>query len=407
MIFQTLQGYRGRVKQSHPASRLAVTHHTRILAPRRAAIPPGAVPHQANVLAPRLAAIPPRVIDIALAGFLVFWTAQNSTADGEPPWATLLLGSAALALVVRRRWPVAVLAFTLVPYAITEYTGTGQPAVLVALYTVASLRSERTALLATAVAAATSVVTVSMPGDSWDLALARTLEVVFAAVLGLVIAEGRARRAREAAMLAQIAAADERIRIARELHDVVAHHLSVMVVQANLASETVKPDQPAFAPTQAIVTEGREALGDMRRVLGVLHTRDGPEAHAPQPGLAALDELIERVRSAGLEVTLSTEGDPPAISSGLDLTAYRIIQEALTNTLRHAQASEARVSIRYSPQYVQLEVADNGIGPRSNGSTGTGHGLDGMRERAALFGGKLTTGPNPGRGYLVQAELPV
>lgn len=114
-----------------------------------------------------------------------------------------------------------------------------------------------------------------------------------------------------------------------------------------------------------------------------------------------------RVRSAGLKVTLSTEGDPPAILSGLELTAYRIIQEALTNTLRHAQASEARVSIRYSPQSIGLEVADNGIGPSKNGSTDTGHGLKGMRERAELFGGKLTAGPNPGRGYLVRAELPV
>lgn len=302
---------------------------------------------------------------------------------------------------------MAVLLAALVPYAVTEYTGTGQPAVLVALYTVASLRSERTAILATALAGATSIVTVSVHGDSWDLALARTLEVVFAALLGLVIAEARSRRAREAAMLAQIAAADERMRIARELHDVVAHHLSVMVVQANLAAETVEPGQPAFAPTHAIVGEGREALADMRRVLGVLHAQEGSAQHAPQPGLAAVGDLLERVRAAGLTVTLTSEGEPPSISSGLDLTAYRIIQEALTNTLRHAQASEARVSIKYCPQSIGLEVADNGIGPSNNGSGPPGHGLDGMRERAVLFGGKLTTGPNPGRGYRVQAELPV
>jgi signal transduction histidine kinase len=365
------------------------------------------MPPQTKSLASRLVAIPPRVIDIALAAFLVWWTAVESTNDGEALWATLLLSGAALALVVRRRYPVAVFIFALIPYAITQYTGTGQPAVLVALYTVASLRSERTAILATLVAGATSVVAVFVHGDTWDLALARVLEVVFAGLLGLVIAEGRWRRRREVAMQAQIAATDERMRIARELHDVVAHHLSVMVVQANLAAETVEPNQPAFVPTHAIVAEGREALGDMRRVLGVLHTPDDLEDHAPQPGLAAVDELVERVRSAGLRVTLSTEGDPPSIPSGLDLTAYRIVQEALTNTLRHAQASEAHVSIRYCPQSIGLEVADNGIGPTRNGSTGTGHGLDGMRERAALFGGKLTTGPNPGRGYLVRAELPV
>lgn len=364
------------------------------------------VPEQTRSLASRLAAIPPQVLDVALAAFLVWWTIENSTSDGEPLWATLLLAAAALALVVRRRWPVAVLLFALVPYAVTQYTGTGQPAVLVALYTVASLRSERTAILATALAGATSIVTVSVHGDHWDLALARTLEVLFAAVLGLVIAEGRARRAREATMLAQIAAADERMRIARELHDVVAHHLSVMVVQANLAAETVEPDQPAFAPTHAIVGEGREALADMRRVLGVLHTEPESEEHAPQPGLAAVTDLLERVRAAGLQVTITTEGDPPSIPSGLDLTAYRIIQEALTNTLRHAQASEARVTISYSPELIGLEVADNGIGPSKNGAS-AGHGLDGMRERAELFGGKVTTGPNPGRGYRVRAELPV
>jgi signal transduction histidine kinase len=385
--FLAVQGYRERVKHSQSAT--------------------GVVPEQTGSVASRLAAIPPRVIDVALAAFLVWWTIQNATSDGEPLWSILLLSGAAAALVMRRRWPVPVLILALIPYAVTQYTGTGQPAVLVALYTVASLCSERTALLATGLAGVTSIVTVSVHGDAWDLALARTLEVVFAAVLGLVIAEGRARRAREIYMRAQMAAADERMRIARELHDVVAHHLSVMVVQGNLAAESVKPDQPAFTPTQAIVAEGREALADMRRVLGVLHTHDEPNGHAPQPGLAVIDELVDRVRAAGLKVTLSTEGEPPSISSGLDLTAYRIIQEALTNTLRHAKASEARVSIKYSPQSIGLEVADDGIGPSKNGSGARGHGLDGMRERAALFGGTVSEGPNPGRGYRVRAELPV
>jgi len=336
----------------------------------------------------------------------VWWTAENAINDGEALWATLLLSAAALALLVRRRWPVAVLLFALVPYAITEYTGTGQPAVLVALYTVASLRSERTAVLATAVAVTTSVVTVSVHGDSWDLALARTLEVVFAAILGLVIAEGRARRARETAMLAQIAAADERMRIARELHDVVAHHLSVMVVQANLAAETVKPDQPAFAPTQAIVSEGREALGDMRRVLGVLHTQEGSDGHAPQPGLGAVDELIERVRTAGLKATLATEGDPPSIPSGLELTAYRIIQEALTNARRHAEGAAIDVELHYTADALWLRVRDNGPGPPSAATPPGGHGLLGMRERAAAVGGKLRTGAASGGGFVVEAMLP-
>ena len=208
-------------------------------------------------------------------------------------------------------------------------------------------------------------------------------------------------------MLTQIAAADERMRIARELHDVVAHHLSAIVVQANLAAETVKPGHPAFAPTQAIVAEGREALADTRRVLGALRTDDDREERAPQPRLDRLDELLERVRAAGLNVRFTAEGDPSSIPTGLDLTAYRIVQEALTNTLRHANASEARVAIKYSPQSIALEITDNGIGPSENGSAPTEHGLDGMRERAALFGGTLNAGPNPGRGFRVQAELPV
>ena len=139
----------------------------------------------------------------------------------------------------------------------------------------------------------------------------------------------------------------------------------------------------------------------------MLRTRDDPEDHAPQPGLAALKELLDRVRAAGLDVRLSTEGEPPSIPAGLGLTAYRIVQEALTNTLRHAHASEAQISIKYSPRSIALEVADNGVGPSENGSISAGHGLDGMRERAALFGGTLTAGPNPGRGYRVRAELPV
>jgi signal transduction histidine kinase len=375
------------VTQSQPAGRIAASKRT-------------------SALASRILAIPQSVTDIALAGVLVLWTATES-ADAEPLGATLLLVAGAMAVAVRRRWPVAVFLVTLVPYVVTRYTGTGQPAVLVALYTVASVRSQRTAILATVLAAISTVVAVAVHGDSGSLAVGRVLEVVFAALLGLVVAERRRQRVREREMLADIAAADERVRIARELHDVVAHHLSVIVVQANLAAETVKPDHPAFAPIHAVVAAGREALADMRRVLGVLRTQDESDGRAPQPGLAGLDELLERVRATGLDVKLTTEGDPPSIPSGLDLTAYRIVQEALTNTLRHAQASEARVSIKYSPQSIALEVSDNGVGPSANGSTTAGHGLDGMRERAALFGGILTAGPNPGRGYRVLAELPL
>jgi signal transduction histidine kinase len=384
-----VQGYREPVNQSQLASRLAVT-------PR------------INRLVARLVAIPPRVTDMLLAaGLMVLPINLGVSFHQETLVDTLLLVAAAATVAVRRRWPLAVLGATLVPYVVTPDTSPAQPALFVALYTVATLRSQRTTILATMAAAIASVVAVAIHGGDWGLILSRVLEVVLASIVGLAVAERRRQRAREAGMLAQIAAADERVRIARELHDVVAHHLSVIVVQANLAAETVKPDHPAFAPTHAIVTEGRDALADTRRVLGVLRTRDDPEDHAPQPGLAALKELLDRVRAAGLEVRLSTEGEPPSIPAGLGLTAYRIVQEALTDTLRHAHASEAQISIKYSPRSIALEVADNGVGPSENGSISAGHGLDGMRERAALFGGTLTAGPNPGRGYRVRAELPV
>ena len=181
----------------------------------------------------------------------------------------------------------------------------------------------------------------------------------------------------------------------------------MIVVQANLAAETVERGDPAFAPVRAIVAEGRESLADMRRVLGVLRKNEDREERPRQPGLDCLDQLLEGVRATGLRVRLTREGNPPSIPAGLGVTGYRLIQEALTNTLRHAQASEAQVSIKYSPQVITLEVADDGVGPGGNGSMPPGHGLEGMRERVALFGGKLSTGPNPGRGYRVHAELPV
>jgi signal transduction histidine kinase len=389
MIFRRARAILGGVGLSQLASRIALSDRT-------------------NRFVARLLAIPIQVRDIALATALVV-VAINLAVTATPPESpadTLLLAAAAAAVAVRRRWPLAVFAAALVPYLATPRTGPAEPALLIALYTVATLRSPRTAILATSLAAAASVSAVAIHGGDWSLALSRTLEAVLASIVGLAVAEHRRQREREKAMLAQIAAAEERLRIARELHDLVAHHLSVIVVQANLAAETVEPGHPAFAPARAIVAEGRQALADTRRVLGVLRGHDHPYQRAPQPGLAALDELIERVRAAGIEVRLTTEGEAPIIPPGLDLTAYRIIQEALTNTLRHAHASKALVTVSYSPGSIALEVADNGIGPSWSGST-VGHGLAGMRERAALFGGELTAGPDPGHGYRVHAELPL
>ena len=201
------------------------------------------------------------------------------------------------------------------------------------------------------------------------------------------------------------AVADERVRIARELHDVVAHTLSVIVLQAG-AGRRIAPDQPerAAGVLGGIEALGREALGDMRRLVGILRT--GPEReHEPQPSLGRLPELADRVRSAGVAVDVRTEGEARPLPPGVDLSAYRIVQEALTNTLRHAGAGRAEVVVRYRGTGVEVEVTDDGRGPSANGATG-GHGLAGMRERVGMFGGELEVGSRDGGGFRVRAMLP-
>jgi signal transduction histidine kinase len=213
----------------------------------------------------------------------------------------------------------------------------------------------------------------------------------------------RLERGREAQARAAVAA--ERGRIARELHDVVAHSLSVMVVQAQAADRVLDGDQPSAREALASIdSTGRQALVEMRRLVGIL--REDPElALAPQPGLGQLAVLLDQVRAAGLPVTLAVEGKPQPLAPGVDLSAYRIVQEALTNALKHAGRAEASVAVRYRGEHVELEVTDDGRGPL--GDHGAGHGLVGMRERVALYGGELESGALNGRGFRVRARLPV
>ncbi len=209
------------------------------------------------------------------------------------------------------------------------------------------------------------------------------------------------RRARDRA-----AVADERARIARELHDVVAHSVSVMVVQAQ-AGPRLGDDRPAILATfQSIEDAGREALVELRQLLGILRRDDGQLAIGPQPGLDSLPSLIDQTRDAGVVVDLCVEGPRRPLPPGVDLSAYRIVQEALTNTLRHAQAANAAVVLRYTDAALSIEVNDDGRGPPPNGSV-VGHGLIGMRERAALYGGSLESGPAEGGGFAVRAVLPI
>lgn len=205
---------------------------------------------------------------------------------------------------------------------------------------------------------------------------------------------------------ARSAVAAERARIARELHDVVAHAVSVMVVQAGAAGEvlTAAPDQ-ARAPLESIQVTGRQALVELRRLLGVLRTDERAPQLAPQPGLADVAALAQRVREAGVPVQLAVEGRRNGVPPGLDVAAYRIVQEALTNVLKHAEATRADVAIRYRDDAIELTVRDDGHGPTA--SDGSGHGLVGMRERVLLYGGRFDAGPQPGGGFAVRARLPV
>jgi signal transduction histidine kinase len=205
---------------------------------------------------------------------------------------------------------------------------------------------------------------------------------------------------------ARSAVAEERTRIARELHDVVAHSVSVIVVQAQAGTRLLEDPQQARSAFRSIETTGREALVELRRLLGILRTADAQTAVGPQPGLASLDSLLEQVREAGLAVTVSVEGDPQPLPPGIDLSAYRIVQEALTNTLKHAGPAKARILLRYAAGALELEVVDDGSGPGPGGN-GSGHGLVGMRERAALYGGELEAGEGPQGGYAVRARLPL
>ena len=217
-----------------------------------------------------------------------------------------------------------------------------------------------------------------------------------------------ARLEQERDTQAQIAAAAERARIARELHDVVAHNVSVMVVQADGASYALdsEPEKARQALT-AIACTGRQALAEMRRMLGVLRNGDGDTGLAPLPGIGQLGELLEQTRAAGLAVTFTVQGVPAPLPGGVALAAYRIVQESLTNTRKHGGPdASAQVTLRYCEDVLVLRITDDGRGATA-AADGAGHGMTGMRERVALYGGALQAGPQPGGGYQVTARLPV
>jgi signal transduction histidine kinase len=214
----------------------------------------------------------------------------------------------------------------------------------------------------------------------------------------------QAEREREAA--ARIAVAEERARIARELHDIVAHAVSVMVLQVGAVRhklpDALAEDRDAL---RGVERAGRTALAEMRRLLGAMR-RDGDEAELlPQPGLDGLDSLLEEIGRAGLPVELHVDGEPFPLPRGIDLSAYRIVQEGLTNTLKHARATDADVTVRYRPDELEIEVRDNGKGTST--SDGLGHGLVGVRERVRIYGGEMTAGTATEGGFILSTRLPL
>lgn len=259
----------------------------------------------------------------------------------------------------------------------------------------------------------------SSPGDLLSIAVWQ----VVAFGIGYLISRrtDQVRQAREAAAIIageqerQTARAieDERARIARELHDVVAHGLSVIVVQAGVERRSLLTGTPDVASLDAalgaVERAGREALVDLRRLLGLLRRTEEPAALTPQPRLAQLDDLLRSAREAGLDVQVERVGDPVPLPPGLDLTAYRIVQEAITNALKHAGAGSLRVGVTFHRNQLELDVTDDGR-PSANGSVtaiGPGHGLIGMRERVAVFGGTVTAGPRSDGGWRVHSRLPL
>jgi signal transduction histidine kinase len=331
----------------------------------------------------------------------------------------------ALPLAARRRWPVPVFGCVMALCLVTALWGSFRtvnvPALLIALYTVAALRPLREALTCAGVLFVAIVAgTIDIAGNDWWYDGIFVCGLFGAALgLGLYSATRRAylaglteraeRLERERDQQVALAAAAERARIAREMHDIVAHNLTVMVTLSEAAASSV-PTSPTRSAElmRGVAATGRRALADTRSLLGVLREGPVPAPHdvRPVPGLAQLDELVDQVRAAGLDTVVEISGQVPDLPEGLQLTLYRLVQEALTNTLKHAGPSaRAAVRVQFRPGEMRLEVDDDGTGGDSTAGPGSGSGLLGMRERARAYGGDVLAGPREPHGWRVSAHL--
>jgi signal transduction histidine kinase len=353
----------------------------------------------------------------------------------HPTAALALVAVACLALAWRRRYPVTVLAVSAAAVAVYSLLGYVNGAALLApvlaLYAVASQVSVRRAVIAAVSTLAVLMAATAannpfgqISGGGFDIIPFMVVAVLFA---GIAVANRRAYTASVLARAEQDARRqvdEERLRIARELHDVVAHTMATINVQAGVAAHVLPTQPEAVAEAlQAIKAASKEGLRELRAILNVLRQADDADPVQPAPGLAQLDALVEGARRSGLPVTLAVAGAPFPLPAAVDLAAYRIVQESLTNVIRHAGPANAAVSLRYRPDEIGIDVTDTGHGPATGPGSGAatsgtaghsqaghgqaGHGQAGMRERAAAVGGTVHAGPRPGGGYQVTARLPV
>jgi signal transduction histidine kinase len=313
--------------------------------------------------------------------------------------AIALVGTVPIAF--RRPHPVAAAVVGILPWAVETdgYLIVGYVAVLLLFYMLAVEVDDLRVIAAVAgLALALSVATLTRLDEGIAEYLSSFLAVIAPCAVGRLVRRERAQAQR-------MAVAEERARIARELHDVVAHGVSVIAVQADAAEAALEHDPArAGAPLRTIRGSAHDALGEMRRMLGVLRAGDEGSEHGPQPGLDQLPVLLDHAQAAGVPVELEVEGEPRPLPASLDLTAYRIVQEALTNVRKHAPGAPTSVRIGWSPAELRLAIRDRGPGPHG---ADDGHGLVGMQERVRIHGGRLHTGAAAGGGFEVVVELPL
>ena len=348
-----------------------------------------------------------RVVELAVPwgiGLLGAATALEPRSGGRQLAGVLLAATMGYALAWRAQRPELVTAVALaatVPYSLLVPELVIPFAGLAAVWTLTLVRPPSVSLVGLAGLLAVSSI------NAFTTVPEEAVFTIGLSVTVWALAEAARQRIAAAHAAERQAAGAEKARIARELHDVIAHSVSVIVVQAGAAGDVfdTHPDQARTA-LLAIERTGREALAELRRLLGAVFPGELRAPSAPQPGLDRLDELAAQVRAAGLAVTVTVDGAPAALPAGIDLSSYRIVQEALTNTLRHARARAAEVTVRVRSDAVEIDVVDDGTAaPRP--SDGPGYGIIGMRERAAVLGGTLDAAPTAHGGFRVRALLPL